>query len=787
MKKILKVKGMSCATCALTVEKAAQSVKSVEQANVNLTTEQLIVDVPNDDVIPEIVNAVQKSGYQIVQTTSKLIDIAGMSCATCALTVEKAVQAVDGVEKAEVNFATEKLMVTFDDRTTEQQIAHAVEQSGYRVKAIDNAQEKQEEQTFKIQVAVSVVFAVILFYLAMGHMVGLPIPHVLHQPLPMAVTQLLLSLPIIWVNRGYYVRGLKTLINRHPNMDTLVAIGTLSAFGQGIIAIIAIFFGVVMPIYFESGAVILALITLGKYFEHVSKKQTLSAIQSLMALTPKQAIVIRDGIEQEIPVEMVRVGDVLITKVGQAVALDGIVSKGTAQIDESMLTGESQPVSKKEGDEVVGGSLVTNGSIQYVVQRVGEDTTLSQLIRLVEEAQGSKAPIAKIADTISFYFVPIVLILAVLTFVTWLLLGQDVIHALSMMIAVLIIACPCALGLATPTAIMVGTGLGAKRGVLIKNGEALEQLHHANVVVLDKTGTITTGEMTVTDVITDEKIDDLGKIVSAVQKHSTHPIAQAIVAYFGETTDESHSFEVIDGVGVSGIVSQHKVVIGNERLLDQFVQSDVKHWREKAAELKGKSVVFVQINDQIVALLAIADGIKETSAHAIAQMKQKNIEVIMLTGDSHEVAQSVAKEVGIERIYARVFPKDKVSVIEQLQQEGKIVAMVGDGINDAPALTKAHVGIAIGAGTQVAIESADVVLVKNDLLDVNNAIQLSQKTMRTIKQNLFWAFAYNIICIPIAMGVFYPALTLDPMVAGFAMGFSSISVVLNALWLNLKH
>lgn len=782
MIKQLKISGMNCASCAKHIENAVQQVEGVENSSVNFTTETLTVTVQQDNQLQDVIQAVKKAGYDVIQTKTTLFTISGMSCASCAKKVEQAVNQVDGVLNATVNFASEKLFVEYTQSLDDTLIIDAVKQSGYQVVDVMKETIDASHVQFKKRVSLSIVFTIPLLYIAMGHMIGLPIPHLLHQPFIMALVQLLLSVPIMWVNRVYYTRGFTQLLKKQPNMDTLVALGTSAAFLQGGYALFQLYKGIETPIYFETSAVILTLITVGKYIEHVCKKQTTKAISALIDLTPKYATLIENGVEKNIPVDMINVGDIIQTKVGESIALDGIMLSGNAQVDESMLTGESKGVSKTVGDEVIGGSLLINGQMTFRVTRIGKDTALSQIINLVEEAQGSKAPIAKSADTISSYFVPVIIIIALVTFVGWLVASSSVMMALNMMISVLVIACPCALGLATPTAIMVGTGKGAQHGILIKNGEALEQLHHVDTVVLDKTGTITKGEPVVVNVDTIIQEETLFEYVVSVEKQSTHPIAKALLQYKVITPLPVEQFKVIDGIGVEGMVDNTFVQVGNDKLINDTI------WLNKAKKLtrEGKTTVFVLLNHNIVGLIAVADTVKKCSLNAVQQLKNQHIDVIMLTGDNYDVAQYIGKQVNIDHIYSQVLPVDKVDVITQLQQEGKTVAMVGDGINDAPALAKAHVGIAIGAGTKVAIESADVVLVKNELIDVVDAIKLSKQTIRTIKQNLFWAFAYNILCVPIAMGLWHQTITLNPMLAGLAMGLSSISVIFNALLLKVR-
>lgn len=717
----------------------------------------------------------------------QLFRITGMSCASCATRIEKNVNELENVQQATVNFATETLYVVYHDSINEQVIAKQVEQvvedTGYKV-AKNGEDVDLQAQAFRLRVVISVVFSIPLFYLAMGsHLFSWPMPHWLHNHFNMGLVQLLLSLPIIVVNRSYYTDGFKQLFKRQPNMDSLVAVGTLAAFIQGLVAVVLLASGQHQDIYIESGAIILTLVTLGKYIEHVAKKKTTGAIKALLSLTPQKVHKVIDGQLEMIPVEMVKVGDILRAKTGEHVALDGVVVTGKVYLDESVLTGETLPVTKTFNDNVVGGSLVQNGSVDYRVTKVGKETVLAQIIELVERAQSSKAPISKLADKVSGIFVPIILVLALLTFSGWLLVGQSVEQALSFTIAVLVIACPCALGLATPTALMVGMGLGAKKGIFIKNASALETVHHIDSVLLDKTGTITHGKPVVTDVVGDIDASVL-QMVASVESHSQHPLAQAIVAHYTGDYLPVKDFKVIDGEGVVGIVDGHTVKIGNLRVVPN--QMDVV-FNDKVEQYskKGQTPVYVCVDNAVKGIIVIADSIKDSSKEAIGLLQKQGIRVIMATGDNEKTAQAIANEIGISKVYAQVLPADKATIVEKLQQQGLKVAMVGDGINDAPALSQGDVGMAIGSGTQVAVEAADVVLVHDDLMDVVRAIKLSKQTMKTVKMNLFWAFAYNVIGIPIAMGLFYP-FVLNPMLAGLAMSLSSISVVLNALWLNYK-
>lgn len=732
--------------------------------------------------------------------------IEGMSCASCAMTIENAVSKIPGVDKASVNLATEIMTVEANDSVTPEDIAKVVDGVGYsarpRGKSVEEELEEKNEKKeahlreMKRNLTISAIFTVPLLFIAMADMVGIPMPAFLspmQSPVSYALIQLALSLPIVWIGRRFFVDGFKALSKGHPNMDSLVALGTSAAFLYSLYGTYHVLEGhahFAMNLYYESAGVILTLITLGKYFEDVSKGKTSMAIQTLVGLAPKMATVLRDGQEVEVPVEEVQVGDLIRVKPGEKVPVDGIVTEGNSTVDESMLTGESIPVSKSVGDEVIGASLNKTGSFILKATKIGKDTALSQIIQLVEQAQGSKAPIAKLADKVSGVFVPIVIVLALVSGLAWYFLGQESwVFALTITISVLVIACPCALGLATPTAIMVGTGKGAENGILLKSGEALEEANHVNMVVFDKTGTITNGTPVVTDVVTADNADAdaLIRLAASLEVASEHPLGEAIVAKAkeqGAAFDEVTNFEAIPGFGIKGHVGETLVFLGNEKWMRENGLANVE-MNDKANHFaeQGKTPLYIGYNDAVQGLIVVADTVKESSARAIQTLHEMGIQVAMMTGDHERTAQAIAAEVGIDRVFSEVLPQDKANYVSKLQEEGYIVAMVGDGINDAPALAQAQVGIAIGTGTDVAIESADAVLMKSDLMDVPAMLKLSRATIRNIKENLFWAFAYNVIGIPFAMGVLhlFGGPLLNPMIAGAAMSFSSVSVVLNAL------
>ena len=740
-----------------------------------------------------------------MEKDKKEYKLSGMTCAACAMTIEMAVKALPMVEEATVNLATEKLTVFPKEGFASEQVLDAVKEAGYQAtekgeqRRSDYAKQVAEKQENVRKMACQIWFAagttVPLLYISMGSMIGLPLPsfldHMTH-PIAFVLAQFFLTLPAIWVGRGFYVRGFRNLAKRHPNMDSLIAVGTSAAFLYSLYSVVQVLLGhhtFVHQLYFESVGVIITLVLLGKYLEANAKGRTSQAIQSLMSLVPDQATVIRYGEVVTIDTEDIKVGDIVRIKPGERMPVDGVVISGQTYVDESMMTGESVPVEKNVGDVITSATMNQTGSIDYEATKVGSDTTLAQIVHLVEEAQGSKAPIAAMADKISLYFVPIVLSLAVLAALLWYFLaGESLQFSLSIFIAVLVIACPCALGLATPTAIMVGTGKGAENGVLIKSGQALEATHLVDVVVLDKTGTITEGKPSLTDVLTfgDVTREELLHLLASSEQHSEHPLAIAILEAakadipLASVTD----FQAISGKGIIAQVKAQEILIGNENLMRQYQVELGEHISDLISlSHQGKTAMFVALDRQLVGLVAVADQIKKNSREAIAELQKMGLEVVMLTGDREETAQAIAREAGVDQVIAGVFPGGKADVVKNLQAQRKKVAMVGDGINDAPALVQAEVGIAIGSGTDVAIDSADIVLMHSDLLDVVTAIRLSQATIKNIKENLFWAFAYNTLGIPIAMGLLYvfDGPLLNPMLAGLAMSFSSVSVVTNAL------
>lgn len=812
-KETVKISGMTCAACAQRVQKAISNLNGIETATVNYATEKLVVEFNEEEVdLKTIQDGIINAGYGVIEETSLskvTIPIGGMNCAACSQKVEKTLQKLGGIEKVSVNLATNKATVEYNPGLVKlSQMKEEIEKIGFKALEVnkqgpvdeDRIRKEKEVKILWTKFIIATIFGIPLLYIAMTPMLSwwpIPLPAFIsmkEQPFRYAMTQLILVTPIIIVGYKFYTVGFRALIKRSPNMDSLVAVGTtaaiiFSAYNTFLVGKHNYDHTAVHNLYFETAGVIICLILLGKSLEAVSKGKTSEAIKKLMGLAPKTAIVVVDGKEIETPIDEVEINDIILVKPGDKIPVDGIVIEGNTSIDEAMLTGESMPVDKKTGDSVYAASINKNGMIKFKATKVGSDTALAQIIKLVEDAQGSKAPIAQMADIVSGYFVPIVCAIALVAFAAWFFTGHSLAFSLTIFISVLVIACPCALGLATPTAIMVGTGKGAEYGILIKGGEALEMVHKVKTVVLDKTGTITAGTPEVTDVVPVEgiEVNYLLQIAASGEKGSEHSLGEAIVRGAQEAgldLFKVEAFEAIPGHGIEVKINSQSILIGNQKLMDDR-EISITVLNDKADHLaeEGKTPMYIAIDQQIAGVIAVADVVKETSAKAIKKLRDMGIEVAMITGDNVKTANAIGKQVGIDRVLAEVLPQDKSNEVKKLQGEGKKVCMVGDGINDAPALVQADVGMAIGSGTDVALESADIVLMRSDLMDVVTAIQLSKMTIRIIKQNLFWAFGYNCAGIPIAAGVLYllGGTLLNPMFAAGAMAFSSVSVLTNAL------
>lgn len=809
-KAIVNITGMHCSSCVVTIENALKKVPGVSSAKVNFTSEKAYIEYDPTKVSPkDLHQAIAKTGYKTIisretlrpegQATLKL-KVIGMDNPHCLGTVEGALNRLSGIIKKEL-FVNQKARIQFDSSIlSTQEIKETIKAAGYTpieeeevTIDVERQARKREIKSLKIKFTISIILAAPLMYFAMA--TGLKLPLVPWMNTHMASIQFLLATPIMFAGYQFFTKGFTAVIKtKTANMDTLVALGVGAAYLYSLYASIAMWLGStafsMRNLYYEIAGFLIAFILLGKLLESIAKGKTSEAIKKLMGLQPKTAIVLREGREKEIPFEEVVVEDIIVVKPGQKIPVDGIVIEGHSSVDESMITGESIPIEKSKGSEVIGATINKTGSFKFKATKVGKDTALAQIIKLVEEAQGSKAPIQELADRISAYFVPTVVVIGILAFIVWLLAGKGFLFALTIFIAVLIIACPCALGLATPTAVMVGTGIGAENGILIKSAESLQNARQINAVVFDKTGTLTRGEPELTDVIGYEKSEDeVLSLAASVEKNSEHPLGEAIVKGSKEKNialKEVQNFKSITGRGVSAELNGDKVLLGNRRLMQEknidtlIAQTDLER-----LENEGKTAMLVATNNNLIGIVAVADTLKEFSKEAVAKLKAMGKQVIMITGDNRRTGEAIAKQVGIDRALAEVLPKDKAQEIKKLQEEGLKVAMVGDGINDAPALTQADIGIAIGTGTDVAIESGDIVLIKDDLRDVVMAMDLSRYAMKKIKQNLFWAFFYNSAGIPIAAGILYPftGFLLNPMIAGAAMAFSSVSVVSNSLFM----
>lgn len=815
MKKSYQLGGVSCQVCVNKIEKKLSKLDGMKEAVVNLSTEKLSVDYDEsllkDETITEVV---KKLGYEIEEESDLKdveLDIDGISCQVCVNKIEKKVSKLNGVKSVIVNLANSRGKIVYDSDVIKlSEILEVMKKMGYtgtkHEESSENLKDKEKEEHLKrefLEFKIAIVFSAVVFYIAMGTMVGLPVPSIISpdtNPLNFAIIQFILALPVVYIGRRFYTVGIKQLFMRSPSMDSLIATGTGSALLYSIYGTFKIAEGnyhYVHSLYYESAVVILALILLGKYLEGVSKGKTSEAIKKLMSLKSKKANLVRNGEIVQVDIEEVEKGEILLVKPGESIPVDGKVIDGNSTVDESMLTGESIPIDKAAGDIVYGASINKNGSLKIEATAVGKDTVISKIIKLVENAQGSKAPIAKIADKVSAYFVPIVMIIATAAGIIWYYLGSrgiveinntPSIFALTIFISVMVIACPCSLGLATPTAIMVGTGRGAELGILIKSGEALEKAHKVNTVVFDKTGTLTEGKPKVTDILTMEgyKENDTLQIAGALELHSEHPLGEAIVEEAknrGLIFPQVNDFISITGQGVYGKIEESEVLIGNVKLMKaKNIEITMKKELDELAS-QGKTPMYMAIDGKFLGIIAVADVMKEEAVDTIKELKERGYKIGMITGDNKITAEAIGKQVGIDMIFAEVTPEDKYLKVKELQEEGYNVAMVGDGINDSPALVQADVGIAIGGGTDIAMESADIVLMKRNLKDVLTAMDLSNATIRNIKQNLFWAFIYNTLGIPIAAGLLYPFTghLLNPMIAGGAMAMSSVSVVTNAL------
>jgi Cu+-exporting ATPase len=788
----LKITGMTCATCAATVEKALLSVAGVSEVNVNFAAEKATIKYdPSVAGEVDLIKDVENAGYGVA-TDEVTLNLVGMSCASCAGTIEKALKGVEGVISAAVNFASERATVRYNPEITSVAgLKKAVGDAGYQAVYAESSTEdheaearKRESHKLKFLVIFSFMLAIPTFILSFV------------QPFEASVNNLVLlglATPVqLFVGRLFYIGAYRALRNRRANMDTLIAIGTSAAYIYSLLVIISpmTFTG---EVYFDTAALIISIILLGRYLEARAKGKTSEAIKKLIGLQAKTANIVVDGREVEVPVEEVLVGNIVVVRPGEKIPVDGVVIEGASAVDESMLTGESMPVEKKKDDHVVGATINKNGFMKIEATKVGKDTALAQIVRLVEQAQGSKAPIQRLADSVSGVFVPVVIGIAMLTLLLWFFAGgASFVFALTAFVAVLVIACPCALGLATPTAIMVGTGKGAQNGILIKNAGALERAHRIKTIVFDKTGTLTRGRPDVTDTaaLNGFNPDEIMRMAATAEKGSEHPLGVAIVEAVkngeGELADPE-LFEAFGGRGILARVGAREVILGNRAMMDENgVENRPFEDQIRKLEGEGKTVMCMAVDRKLAGLIAVADTLKENAVEAIEQLHKMGIETVMITGDNQRTAQAIAKKVGIKRVLAEVLPKDKAEEVRKLQRSGELVAMVGDGINDAPALAQADIGIALGSGTDVAMETGDIVLVKDDLRDVVEAIKLSRYTMRKIKQNLFFAFFYNTSGIPIAAGILYPALglLLNPIIAAAAMGLSSVSVVTNSLLMN---
>ena len=815
MKKEFQLGGVSCQVCVNKIEKKLAKKPGVASAVVNFSNEHLNIDYDENQITDkEIIETVEKLGYDISEIKDLKeveLDIEGISCQTCVNRIEKKVGKLPGVESVSVNLATFKGLVTYDsDKIKLSEILEVIEKLGFKgKKSEDISVDKRDEEMQKHlkhefwRFKISIFFSAIVFYISMGTMVGLPVPGIIspsENPLNFALIQLILAIPVVVVNKKFYTVGIKNLLSRSPNMDSLIAIGTGSAIAYSLYGTYEIAIGnthYVHALYYESGVVILALIMLGKYLEGVSKGKTSEAIKKLMSLKSKKATLVRGDTFVSVDIEEVEIGEKVLVKPGESIPVDGEVVDGFSSVDESMLTGESIPVEKKIGDKVFGASINKNGSLIIKATAVGKDSVLSKIISLVEKAQGSKAPIAKIADKVSGIFVPAVMTIATVAGIVWYYLGSNglvsinqtpSIFALTIFVSVMVIACPCSLGLATPTAIMVGTGRGAELGVLIKSGEALEKAHKVDTIVFDKTGTLTLGKPEVTDIkiLGNFSEKEILFFAASLEQYSEHPLGEAVVREAEKKNIKLSNilnFKSVTGMGIYGKIEDKEILIGNIKLMNEHNVEITDTTISGNFAKEGKTPMYLTVDSKLEAIIAIADTLKPEAIDVIKKLKERKYSLAMITGDNRVTAQAIGKNLGIDIILAEVTPEDKYLKVKELQDKGCNVAMVGDGINDSPALVQANIGIAIGGGTDIAMESADIVLMKKNLNDVITTMELSHAVIKNIKENLFWAFIYNSIGIPLAAGIFYPwtGHLLNPMIAGFAMAMSSVSVVTNAL------
>ena len=808
-----RIKGMTCTACVSRVERAVSGLPGVDKVSVNLATETMYLEAGDGLNLDTVVDAAGKYGFEALlqndQEKSMKLRVKGMTCSACSARVEKILKMQQGVMDAVVNLADESVTVRLGPDASLEDMARAVKKAGFEIEAIKKAPAAYDAEMtarlreMRVRAVMAMVFAVPLMIVSMGEMVGIPLPSLISHhanPLNFALTQLFLTLPIVWSGRFFYVNGFRNLYLLAPNMDSLIAIGTGAALVYSTWNLVEIVLDHMpheraMDLYFESAAVIIAMVSLGKYLEQRAKTRTSDAIRQLIKLRPDKAVIIEEDRQKTIDVEAIRQGQIIVVRPGERIPVDGTVTRGASAVDESMLTGESIPKNKAEGDKVYGGTLNTVGNIRFRAEKVGSETTLARIIKMIEDAQGSKAPIASLADRVSLYFVPVVIVLAVVSSLSWLLIGQtEFTFALRIFIAVLVIACPCALGLATPTAIMVGTGRGAQLGVLIKGGEILEAAKNIQVVIFDKTGTLTRGKPALTDIMVLDEHEDRTRLLSilgGVEDLSEHPLARAVVSGLKDEVNgklaQPDQFESIPGKGVKAIIDKDEIIVGSFGLFEELWPVSIREQGldeiRKDFSCQGKTPLLMSVNGKVVLVLGVADEIRKEAWSVVQRLKSAGIKVVMLTGDNEITALAIAKEAGIEHVRAQVLPENKAREVEAYQRQGYKVAMVGDGINDAPALAVADVGISMGTGIDVAIESGDIVLMHGELGGVLTALDLSRATVRNIKQNLFWAFIYNVLGLPVAAGVLklFGGPTLSPMFAGAAMAMSSFSVVSNAL------